>query len=252
MKKTFLLLIAILSIVFLFGCHAEKTDPLEDMDVNTNKSELEVELVTKEQIMKYFGFNESELDGINVEAVIKYCHYREEDLSSFSKELFLKCLRLFDEEIKTDIGYLFNGGQPDGEISVSEINNLAFLVGENDRKDYWQIRLQKKKAFYSLGYIEHMDLEKQAMYSGVLTDDYITELLNCLEKAKLHHWNAEYSGNNGDTTGSWGWRLGIELIDGTVYSWRGYGMFGNNQPKEYKSVESVIEQCLLEINENKN
>lgn len=246
MKRVLLLLTAILTIAFLCGCSTGKTD-LEDIDMQDKEIENKVELVTKEQIMEYFGFSESELEGIDVEAVVAYCHYTEEDIHKFPKDLFLDGLKLDNIMLNTDVGYLFNGGQPDEPITSSQIKNVAFLVGENDRNDYWQIRVQDKKSYYNLGFSEHMDLENESLYSGELTNEYINELLSCLEKAKLHKWKDEYAGNNGDTTGDWRWQLGIELMDGTVYSWEGYGMFGNNRPAEYESIEAVVRKCPLNL-----
>jgi len=223
----------------LFACGTEKTEDVEE-DMNN----AEVELVTREWIIAHFGFTEEELEGIDVDAVIQYRKYTEEYLKKdiFTKEYFLKCLKRNNKEIKTNVSYLFDGGQPDGKISVSQIKTIAFLEGEDNANYYWHISVQNKKAYYCFGYKYNIDLEKECDSSVELTDEYIAELLNCLEKANLHKWKSVYNGTNNNSTGDWRWDLGIELFDGTVYSWGGGGMFGDNKPEEFEPVKDVIEK----------
>jgi len=241
----------------------EDMDAIDDETVNVeneekaataDETEAEAELVTREQIIEHFGFSEEELEEIDVDAVIKYNKSTEEELKDFSKEEYLHYMKRTDEKIKTDIGYLFEGGQPDGKIPFSQIKTIVLFENKGKSVYYWNILVRDKKAYYCMSYNDNMDLEENCVFSGTLTDKYLSELQSCLDKANLHKWKAKYEGSDENAIGGWCWRFGIELTDGTVYSWRGGGMFGDNQPEEYQSVEEVVdsmyEKCPIKINEN--
>lgn len=206
-------------------------------------------LATREFIIEYFDLNEDDIKHIDVEAVIEYYQITEEGIKSSSN--VVAKLEMLEEQMKDEAGkmgdfsYLLEGESASGDIKKEDIKYIAYLRGENDRNDVWLIDIDNNKVYYFLGETALIEPENADKEADLDVDD-LDNILISIEDGKLNNWKPIYEGDNGDTTGSAGWRLGIQLNDGTVISYRGWGMFGENRPQELDEIEGYITSVNLD------
>lgn len=240
--------VAFLTLILLTGCKQGVELTTETTTVTEQVSTTQDALATKQFIIEHFNITESDLEGIDVEGVIEYFQITQEGIIS-SSDVVAK-LKMLEEQMNTEIGngyidfsYIFEGNTSKDAIEVDSIKYIAFSYGQNDSSKTYIIDVLNSQYCSAIGDISFCNLHDEDALK-MLESARLDDILKCVADAHVENWKASYEGNNGDTTGSEGWKLGIELKDNAVYSYSGYGMFGENAPAELNTIKQSI--CELD------
>ena len=225
-----------------------------------NKGRKQEELVSKEDLIEWYGLTEEELEGIDLDKVMKKYTWRQSDLEDIdSKERALDMLREDQRYIDRDdarqkhleevgLEYLVTADEYEGELPG--FNEIKYFTLSNKFELYTQSFLIdfNKSVLYSIDsampiYIDYTAADTVCHFPEKNKEVFF----NALKETNIENWKHRYGSKRKDTQ----WEVGIEFNDGTVVSYSGTaGKRG--QPKEfenlYMAVIGVSNEGVLDIN----
>ena len=225
-----------------------------------NKGRKQKELVSKEELIEWYGLTEEELEGIDLDKIMDKFTWRQSDLEDIdSKEMALDIL-IFEQ------GYI---DEEDALQKHLEEVGLEYLVTtdeyEGELPDFNEIKyftVSSKFELYTQSFL--IDFNKSVLYSidspmPIYIDYTVADTVchfpeknkevffNALKETNIEKWKHRYGSKRKDTQ----WEVGIEFNDGTVVSYSGTAE-KRGRPKEfediYMAVIGVGNEGVLDIN----
>ena len=237
MKRITALFISVLFIALLAcGCAQEQAAEVNGSD-----------LTTKEYIIEHFDLEKSSLDAIDVDGVIDYFQIKNDDVNSWSDavaKLTELEAQMIDEKSRPlpNLEYIFEGDAAQKEFSASDIKYIAFEEDDGIFINTYIIDAGNKTKYYAEGtqIIENCTVAEDV---HEINAELFGMVLDALDESKIYEWKDFYAGEFDDTTAYYRWVIGIELNDGSVFTYGGYGVTGDYKPLTF---DAVVE-CITEI-----
>ena len=225
-----------------------------------NKGRKQEELVSKEDLIEWYGLTEEELEGIDLDKIMEKFTWRQSDLDIIdSKEKALYRLRdsqdFVDEEDarqkhieEVSLEYLVTADEYEGELpDFNEIKYFAYSVQTELYINSYLFDFDKSIVYGYKGpipvYIDYTVADTVAF----LSEENKKEFINALNEANIESWKHRYGSKRKDTV----WNIGMEFDDGAVMSYSGIaGKKGRPETYMdlYKSFTSVIRNSERDIN----
>jgi len=196
-------------------------------------------LITREYIIETFGVTEDDLEGLDIDTIAEFHDLRQNwvtpdnmlDIVSYLEN----CEKYMNETLSNPVyfwDYIFDGSRAREPFSAEDIKYFAILRNPGDTIYKVGINFETGTKY---NYSSSEDLTRT-----VLNDEIVQYYRDVIDYCQIYKWRARYMGFDGCTTGSNAWFVGIELYDGTVYSYYGQGMFGNNAPSTQRTLFDCI------------
>jgi len=189
--------------------------------------------LTRAYLIETFDITEADLEGINVEAVTEYYDLRQnitpENVSDIINRLKTLEADMIEETSQPlyFTTYIYTGKAARKAFSADDIKYFAFF--RNPGYQYYTTLIDFENGIeYTYG-----SDSAGKINSTSLNAEELENYRNIIDSCEIYRWKGRYIGHNGCTTGSYAWNVGIELYDGSVYSYYGCGIKGANQPASY-------------------
>ena len=225
-----------------------------------NKGRKQEELVSKEDLIEWYGLTEEELEGIDLDKVMKKYTWRQSDLEDIdSKERALDMLREDQRYIDRDdarqkhleevgLEYLVTADEYEGELpDFNEIKYFAYSVQTELYIDSCLFDFDKSVVYGYKGampiYIDYTAADTVVF----LSEENKKEFINALKEANIENWKHRYGSRMRDTL----WNIGMEFNDETVTSYSGTrGKRGHPETYMdiYKAIQTAIGNSERDIN----
>ncbi len=201
-------------------------------DTLQTKAQEDTIMIDKEYLLAHTNATEEDLEGIDIQDFVEYWGLNGDNISIRNIHVLADDYKKAKkrETFQIDYSYVLQATDDPRSFDPDDVQIVAYMYNTGDAVEGAVFDLRNQILF--AGNDMEMFSHCEGSLLGEMDETQRQSILQSVKDANVGAWKPEYSGTNGNTTGSLKWIMAFELSDGSRFSFTGNGIMGDNMPAE--------------------